>query len=167
MFVSAYLICNARNNDAIRSLLILMLALPVAVQSNSTWAEDYLGEIIVTGRQPVISGISNTFEVDGEAIKKRNDRSLEEALEIIPNLNVRTGGQGVPSIDIRGLRTRHIKFLVNGIPFNSTFDGQFDPAFIPTSQVDRVNGRRDHMTDAMFGPFAENNFLSLSDVSDV
>src|SRR3990172_3956209 len=100
MFVSAYLTCNARNNDAIRSLLILMLALPVAVQSNSTWAEDYLGEIIVTCRQPVISGISNTFEVDGEAIKKRNDRSLEEALEIIPNLNVRAGGQGVPRIDI-------------------------------------------------------------------
>ena len=27
---------------------------------------------------------------------------------------------------------------MNGIPFNSTFDGQFDPTLIPTSQIDRV-----------------------------
>jgi outer membrane cobalamin receptor len=117
---------------------VLVGVLFIAAQMRQPRAEDYLGEIVVTARQPVITGISNISELDREFIERRSDRSLEEALEIIPNLNVRAGGQGVPRIDIRGLRTRHIKFLVNGIPFNSTLDGQFDPTFIPASQIDRV-----------------------------
>ncbi|MDY6878752.1 MAG: TonB-dependent receptor plug domain-containing protein [Thermodesulfobacteriota bacterium] len=43
---------------------------------------------------------------------------------------MRTGAQGIPRINLRGLRSRHVTLLLNGIPFNSTYDGQFDPSII-------------------------------------
>lgn len=116
-------------------------------------ADDYLGEIVVEDRQPVISQIANSFELDKDLMNQRGDISLQHALEIVPNLNVRTGGQGVPRVDIRGLRTRHIKLLVDGIPFNSTFDGQFDPTFIPTSQIDRLKVTTGSVSE-LYGPGA-------------
>ena len=90
------------------------------------------------GHQPIISEVTSTHELDKVLLEQRGDRGLEQALEVTPNLKLRVGGKGIPRIDVRGLKSRHIKFLVNGIPFNSTFDGQFDPTFIPTAQIDRV-----------------------------
>lgn len=106
--------------------------------SGKVSALEYLGEIVVEETQPVVTRIANSFELTRELIEVRGDRSIEQSLEVIPGLNVRYGGQGVPRIDLRGLRTRHVKFMVNGVPFNSTFDGQFDPTFITATQVDRL-----------------------------
>lgn len=100
--------------------------------------EDYLSEIIVTARQPVVSEVATAHTVDLEEIELRGDRSLDDVMELIPGANVRTGNQAVPRLDIRGLRTRHIKLLVNGVLFNSSFDGQFDPTLLPTEQMERV-----------------------------
>jgi len=52
---------------------------------------------------------------------------------------VRTGGEGSPRIDIRGLRTRQILTLIDGVPFYSSEDGAFDPSLIPTQIIDRVD----------------------------
>ena len=119
--------------------ILTLITIQLCVFSQLGYSEDnYLNEIVVADKMPIISKVSNTFIVDRKNIEKRGDISLEDSLETVPNLNVRSGGQGVPRIDIRGLRARHVKLLLNGIPFNSTYDGQFDPTFIPTSQVDRI-----------------------------
>ncbi len=117
--------------------IVCLIPMSLAIQTKVS-ASDYLGEIVVVESQPVVTRISNTFELTRDIVEARGDRSLEQTLEVIPSLNIRYGGQGVPRIDLRGLRTRHIKFLVNGVPYNSTFDGQFDPTFIAASQVDRL-----------------------------
>lgn len=108
------------------------------VHASGAAGTDFLGEIVVEGRQPVTTRMAPTYTFDRELIQLRDDSGLDQVLELVPNLNVRVGGQGVPRIDIRGLRTRQTLFLVNGIPFNSTFDGQFDPTLIPTDYVDSV-----------------------------
>lgn len=51
---------------------------------------------------------------------------------------MRTGGDATPRIDLRGLRSRHVLLLLDGIPFDSTEDGQFDPAWIPTELIEKV-----------------------------
>ncbi len=79
------------------------------------------------------------YQVDQDDIELIGARSLEDALRLSPSVNVRYGGDGTPRMDIRGLRTRQIKLLVNGIPFNSSFDGQFDPSLIPAFGMGRVD----------------------------
>ena len=140
-----------RIDDCLKSFTGLFLLANLLL--NYVVADDYLGEIVVEDRQPVISQIANSFELDKDLMKQRGDISLQQALEMVPNLNVRTGGQGVPRVDIRGLRTRHIKLLVDGIPFNSTFDGQFDPTFVPTSQIDRLKVTTGSVSE-LYGPGA-------------
>ena len=120
------------------TVIILNLCCLGGYAAPSPAAGDNLGEIIVTGRQPVVSEISTVHRVDAGEIELRDDRNLGDVMELIPGVNVRVGGQAVPRIDIRGLRTRHVKLLVNGIVFNSTFDGQFDPTLFPAEQLEQV-----------------------------
>ena len=79
------------------------------------------------------------YTVDQADLDLLGARSLEDALRLSPSINTRYGGDGTPRMDIRGLRTRQIKLLVNGIPYNSSFDGQFDPSLIPAFAIGRVD----------------------------
>ncbi|MEZ4598320.1 MAG: TonB-dependent receptor [Syntrophotaleaceae bacterium] len=104
-------------------------------------AEDgvyHLGEVVVSGEEKGVEDIGTTFKVTAEEIEKRGARTLDEAIEMLPGVEVRTGGDGAPRIDIRGFRTRHVKLLLNGTPFNSTNDGQFDPALISMENVAEI-----------------------------
>jgi outer membrane cobalamin receptor len=116
----------------------VVLILPFLPWSGPVAANELLGEIIVRERQPAVADLSTEHVVDAPEIEWRNDRTLADVLELVPGINVRTGGQGIPRIDIRGLRTRQAKLLVNGVPFNSTFDGQYDPELIPAGEIARV-----------------------------
>lgn len=79
------------------------------------------------------------YSVRREEIENANYRSLDEVLEFVPGINVRVGGDGRPRVDMRGLRSRQIKVLVNGIPFNAVGDGSFDPSMIPAEYIQTVD----------------------------
>lgn len=127
-------------NDTCRIFAWSLLALSAtsAVAQEVTQSETYqLGEILVTDKY-ADSNLGTTYQLTREDFERTNARSLDEALREIPSINVRNGADGTPRLDIRGLRTRQIKLLVNGIPFNSAEDGQFDPTLIPTFAIGRL-----------------------------
>ncbi|MFA7953122.1 TonB-dependent receptor [Klebsiella oxytoca] len=64
--------------------------------------------------------------------------TLADVLQNTPGIQMRYGGQGVPQLDIRGYKSRHITFLVNGVPQSSAWNSQFDPQLIPVQQIERV-----------------------------
>ena len=97
-----------------------------------------LNEVVVSSHQPTIEQVGTVYQLDAAAIELRGARSLDDALELLPGINVRTGGNGSPRIDVRGYRTRHVKLLLNGVPFGNTFDGQFDPTLIPSESIARI-----------------------------
>jgi outer membrane cobalamin receptor len=100
-----------------------------------------LGEIVVTGKGEKRSGveaIGTVRTVTEEDMENRASRTLDEVIELEPGLIIRTGAQGVPRVRLRGFTSRHVALLLNGIPFNSTFDGQFDPSLIPAENMARV-----------------------------
>jgi len=76
--------------------------------------------------------------MDRAEIEARHARTLDEALRWMPGIYVRTGGDGTPRVDIRGFRSRHVLLLINGVPVNSTADGQFDPARISTKTIREI-----------------------------
>ena len=97
-----------------------------------------LGEVVVSAADSGIEAVGTTVSVDAETIKQRGVRNLNEALTLVPGVNIRTGNDGTPRIDIRGYRTRHVLLLLDGIPMNSTYDGQFDPASIPVEHIAEI-----------------------------
>jgi len=98
-----------------------------------------LGEVVVRAAgEGVVESAGTVVTVDAAEIRMRGARTLEEALALIPGLFVRAGGDGTPRVDIRGFRTRHVLLLLDGTPFNATYDGQFDPTFIPVEDIAEI-----------------------------
>lgn len=97
-----------------------------------------LGEIVVSGQGEGVQASETVHTVTAEDIRSRGATTLDQAIILLPGVNVRTGGEGVPRIDIRGFRTRHIVLLLDGIPMNSAFDQQFDPTVIPTENIAEI-----------------------------
>jgi outer membrane cobalamin receptor len=121
---------------AVASLaLVLLLAAPALAQAPAAPPEY---DVYVTEDGEVVEQIGPRRVIERDRIEERSARSLDEALRLEPGIYVRTGGEGVPRVDLRGLRSRQVQLLLDGIPFNSTEDGQFDPALIPTEGMERV-----------------------------
>lgn len=97
-----------------------------------------LGDILVTANYEPWTEVGTEYTLDQSDFQRSDARTLDQALRQLPSINVRNGADGTPRIDIRGLRTRQIKLLVNGIPFNSADDGQFDPTLIPIYAIGRI-----------------------------
>lgn len=110
-----------------------------AEDEKKTWpTKTYsLGEVVVSAGSPGADTIP-TLEITAADIEKRHATTLDNALELLPGVDVRRGGEGVPRINIRGFRSQHTILLLNGIPINSSFDGQFDPHLISTENISKI-----------------------------
>jgi outer membrane receptor for ferrienterochelin and colicin len=60
-----------------------------------------LGEVVVSGEASVVESVGVTHKVTAEEIQKRGVRTLDEAINLLPGVTVRVGGDGTPRIDIR------------------------------------------------------------------
>ncbi len=121
--------------------LVMVMCFPVYGNSEEVKGRPdvyILGEVVVTGESEGVEAIASVVEITAEDIEQKNARSLDEAIELLPGLDVRTGGQGIPRVNLRGLRSRHVILLLNGIPYNSTYDGQFDPSIIPVENIAKI-----------------------------
>lgn len=92
----------------------------------------------VTEASELVEEVGTTRRIGRAEIEARNARTLDEALRLMPGIYVRTGGDGTPRMDVRGFRSRHVLLLINGVPANSTADGQFDPARISMDAIREI-----------------------------
>ncbi len=124
----------------LRIPFILLLTLNISIsfaQETSPTTTYSLGEVVVSGQQ-VGTQINTTLEISSDDIEKKNIKTLDKALELLPGVDVRTASAGKPRVNIRGFRSRHTILLLNGIPINSTWDQQFDPHLIPTENISKI-----------------------------
>ena len=132
-----------------KALLCAVLAvisglIPLCREASAAEAEENLslntlGEVVVSG--PGGDGVQASqtlYTVTEQEIRTKGARTLDQAISLLPGVNVRIGGDGVPRIDIRGFRTRHVILLLDGVPMNSAFDQQFDPTIIPTENIAEI-----------------------------
>ncbi len=105
------------------------------------WATDAqvysLGEVVVSAKDTVTHP-APVAEITAEELELRNVPTLDKALELLPGVDVTRGGAGRPRVNVRGFRSRHTLLLLNGIPVNSTFDGQFDSGLVPTENIAKI-----------------------------
>jgi outer membrane cobalamin receptor len=126
-------------------LLLLALLLPLNAQASTPAPDDgdagmyTLGEVVVTESAGKANTPGTTRQITARDIQTRGARTLDEALALMPGVQVRTATTGTPRINFRGFRSRHTQLLLNGIPFNSTYDGQFDPTIIPVENIGKID----------------------------
>ena len=132
-FKSRILLCSV-----IGTVIGFLPALCAAETSNEDEGVYTLGEVVVTARQDVVETAGTVREVTAEEIQNKDARTLDQALELLPGVEIRTGAEGTPRVDIRGFRSRHVLLLLDGMPLNSTYDGQFDPSIIPTENIAKI-----------------------------
>lgn len=135
-------------NRGVRSLLVIVVLLAatwiivpdvVRSQTQEDFTQTYtLGEVVVSADKEVVEAVGTVREVTSEDIKNKGARTLDEALQLLPGVIIRTGADGTPRVDFRGFRSRHVVLLLDGIPINSTVDGQFDPSLIPVEDIDKI-----------------------------
>lgn len=94
-----------------------------------------LGAIVVTAHPGQAVAGQTVLSVTSKQIDAKGSRTVDQALDTTPGIRVRTGGDGVPRIFLRGLPPRHTPIFLNGVPLNSAVDGQFDPSLIPTENI--------------------------------
>lgn len=120
-----------------------------------------LGQIVVTGERPrVVDQVASVSTVTQQDIQRAGARDLSQAVSLLPGVYVRTGGDGVPRIDIRGLRTRHVTLLLDGVPFNSAVDGQFDPSAIDVADIDHIEVVRGG-NSILYGPGGNAGIINI------
>jgi len=124
-------------------LCVLSIGMLIFQVVHAQTMEDYtdiytLGEIVVSGEREGVEAVGTVREITAEDIQNKGARTLDEALQLLPGVNIRTGADGVPRVDMRGFRSRHVVLLLDGIPLNSTIDGQFDPTFIPVENIEKI-----------------------------
>jgi vitamin B12 transporter len=130
---------------AVRSMICLAASGVLAVVPQGARGQEAsdplyeLGEVVISAKRDAgVETISTVQTITAEELRASGARSLDEAIRLLPGLHVRIGGSGTPRVDIRGFRTRHVQLLVDGIPINDTYDGQFDPTTIPVEQISRI-----------------------------
>jgi outer membrane cobalamin receptor len=114
------------------------MLLPVSLFAQEVDEPYTLGEVVVTADGPVVEDVGMVRQVTAQELEERKVRTLQEAIELLPGIDIRTATDGVARVDVRGFRSRHVLLLVDGIPYNSTFDGQFDPTLLPVENIAKI-----------------------------
>lgn len=144
-------------------LLCVLSALPATAQAPVTQhAPIYtFGEILVTDDTPrVAEEVSAVDVVTAQDIERTNARTVAEAIDLLPGLNLRRGAEGVRLVDIRGLRTRNVLLLLDGVPLNSTFDGLFDPDALSVESIAQIKLTRGG-SSLLYGPGGNAGVLEI------
>lgn len=94
-----------------------------------------LREIVVSAARSAAEQAATVRVIDGARMRALGARTLDQALALVAGVGVRTGSEGVPRVDYRGFRPRQLLVLLDGVPLNSTFDGQPDLSLIPTERI--------------------------------
>ncbi len=94
-----------------------------------------LRELVVSAARPAAEQAATVRVIDGARMRALGARTLDQALALVAGVGVRTGSEGVPRVDYRGFRPRQLLVLLDGVPLNSTFDGQPDLSLIPTERI--------------------------------
>ncbi len=79
-----------------------------------------------------------TLKLTGAELRKRGIGNLAQALDTLPEINVRASGRGGRQIDIRGARKGSVKILLDGISISDPFYGNIDLSSIPVTDIEEI-----------------------------
>ncbi|WP_461255843.1 TonB-dependent receptor plug domain-containing protein [Treponema sp. R80B11-R83G3] len=124
-------------------LVLLIFSLSFPNNANGQSAED--DELSFSEEKGItVTGTKQTSQqmavIEKEEIERRNAPDVASLLQETLNLNItRYGTYGnMTLLNLRGLDTKRLAILIDGVPVNSSMDGKFDIEQIDLSSVERI-----------------------------
>ena len=131
----------------ISTIMFLLFCFPLFSQDSSDlWSEEFFDDAFLFDDEKVLT-IVGTIEtsqqmeiIEKNDIERRNAADLATLLQDTLNLNItRYGVYGnMTLLNLRGLDSKRLAFLINGIPVKSSLDGGFDIDKIDLNSVERI-----------------------------
>ena len=144
-------------------LALLAFALPARAQTTVE-----LPQIVVspTGVPTPASEVANSVTViTGEQMQREQRRTVTDALETVPGLQVVQNGTAgsQTSVFIRGTNSNHVKVLIDGIDVSdpSNPNGAFDFAHLLTADIDKIEVLRGPQS-GLYGASAIGGVISIT-----
>lgn len=111
-----------------------------------------MGEIVVTERAIAnIEQITLTTDINDKDITERGDKTLGDALRMVPGTNVYLSNKGCTVFDLWGLQHSKVAILVDGLPFEDVYGGGGgDISKIPMHGVSNIIVNRG-ISSALYG----------------
>lgn len=122
--------------------IVLMLA-------QYTWARDgsssepepgvfELGEILVTAKQEEVDLATTVTTVTSEDIRAQGAQTVAEALDLLPGVDVQSGGKNQSFVNIRGFDQSDVKVLIDGVPVYEQYFRTLDLSLIPVDAISKI-----------------------------
>jgi iron complex outermembrane receptor protein len=127
----------------IRALFIMMIlgssVHPGALSAEEDYKTYTLGEILVLAERAGVKNIAINTEITAEDISATNSRTVAEALQYIPGVQVTMGRKMEAGISIHGFSQDKALILIDGVPYYETKYGKFDMNQISIENVARID----------------------------
>jgi len=121
-------------------MILSALIFPSLLLAEGEDFETYtLGEIVVSAEKPGVRDIAINTEVSPDDISDTNSRTVAEALQYVPGIQVTSGRKMQPSISIHGFDQNKALMLIDGVPYYETKYGMFDLNQVSTDNVARID----------------------------
>jgi outer membrane receptor protein involved in Fe transport len=78
------------------------------------------------------------LRLTGAELARRGVTDLAQALEYLPEINVRAVNRGGRQVDVRGARKGSVKVLLDGVPIGDPYRGNLDLSSIPVTDIVEV-----------------------------
>ena len=128
-----------------RGALLSLCAAGAAAAYGPAWArvgEDDrstpLSELVVTAPQTPTRVTPPEVVLGSEALLLLQPKTLEEALNGLPGVMVRTNSRGEAVARVRGAEERQTQVFLDGAPAAVPWDGRFDMSFLPAALVGKI-----------------------------
>jgi len=115
---------------ALAALVGIALAAPAAAQS----PEPSKGYESTVHARPRRDDGDPVLVLSARELQQRGAQNLKEALDLIPEVQIRQGGMGT-RLDVRGAKQRSILLLLDGIPIDEPYNGAFELSSIPITDI--------------------------------
>jgi iron complex outermembrane recepter protein len=125
-------------------VLLTMMIFVALLSPGALLAEDFepytLGEIEVTAEKlSSVKEMAISTEVTPEDFSATSSRTITEAMQYVPGVQVTTGRKMEPNISIHGFSQDKVLILIDGVPYYESKYGKLDMNQVSTDSVARID----------------------------
>lgn len=120
-------------------ILLGSLLFPFALAAEEDYKTYTLGEIVVWAEKPAVKNVAIETEIKAEDIAATNSRTVAEALQYIPGVQVTLGRKMEASISIHGFSQDKALILIDGVPYYETKYGKLDMNLLSVENIARID----------------------------
>ncbi len=134
----------------------LLFTILILAGTTAGWAGDNkqvfeLGDVVVSTDREAKGNITTVSKITAEEIKAGGAQTLDEALRMVPGVDVDKGGKGEMHISIRGFDQSDLKVLIDGVPAHETYFRTLDLGQFPVESIAEIKIIKG-ASSLMYGP---------------